>query len=191
MEWELTYEKMELSPTTLTIPFSAAHSKSKSSSQHHFMTIIVIKRKYFYEGRTLPSSWTVTCVLGTFANSDFTLSVNAYRERSQLGALSWPCPSIHTVGVSMFAGSSISWVIKKRSVNLSHRSRGDDWYRSGKVLSFCIDDPGIPLLRTLDWLERQLLWNIILISGFIRRGRSCLQGEFILGKMSGHGYDEQ
>ena len=82
-------------------------------------------------------------------------------------------------------------VIKKRSVNLSLRSRGDDRYRSGKVLSFCIDDTGIPLLRTLDWLERQLLWNILLISGFIRRRRSCLQGELILGKMSGHGYDER
>lgn len=48
---ESTYENIELSPTTRTIPFSAAHSKRKSQRQHQFMKVIVIKSKYFYRGK--------------------------------------------------------------------------------------------------------------------------------------------
>ena len=101
---------------------------------------------------------------------------------------------MHTVGVNMFAGSSASYdeiLIKKGSVGPPFPSQRDDVYRPSKVLGIGIDDTSFPLLRALDWLERQLLRDSLLVSRFIRRRRQGLQGEFILGKMSGHGYDER
>jgi hypothetical protein len=74
---------VQLGPTTRTIPFSAAHSERlKGRSQHHGMGLAMTSRKHYAEGKTPPSSRTVICVFGTFANSDFTLSVKVYKEKS-------------------------------------------------------------------------------------------------------------
>lgn len=155
------------------------------------MKVIAIKRKYFYRGKD------TTFVM------DSDLRIRNVR-KLRLHSFSECLQREKSAGYTLVATSMYVYrwrqhvrrkfhklVIKKRSVGLSLWSRRDGWYRSGKVLSFCIDDPSVPLFRALDWLERQLLRNTVLIPGLIRRRRGCLQGEFILGKMSGHGYDER
>ena len=102
---------------------------------------------------------------------------------------------MHTVGVNMFAGSSASYdeiFNEKSSVwGLLSRHKETMFTVLAKVLGIRIDDTSFPLLRALDWLERQLLRAGLLVSRFIWRRRRGLQGEFIFGKMSGNGYDER
>ena len=75
---------------------------------------------------------------------------------------------------------------------LSFLSQRDYEYRPSEILGIRIDDTSIPLFRTrsLYWLEAQLLRDICLVSRFIWGRRCSLQGELILGEMSGHSYDE-
>jgi hypothetical protein len=81
---------------------------------------------------------------------------------------------------------------KKTLSGLPFLPQGDDKYRPSKVLGIRIDDTIFPLFRprALYWLEGEFLRDIRLVSRFIWGRRRSLQSEFILGKMSGHGYDE-
>ena len=78
----------------------------------------------------------------------------------------------------------------KEEKRLSERSvlPQRDEYRPSKVLGIPIDDTSFPLFRprALYWLQEQLLWDIRLVSRFKWGRRRSLQGESILGKMSGH-----
>jgi hypothetical protein len=91
----------------------------------------------------------------------------------------------------MFAGSSASYDERgESSVGHSFLSQRDDRHRPSKVLGIRIDDTCFPLFQLrafkLYGLERQLLRDSRLVSGFIWGRRRGLQGKFILGKMSGH-----
>ena len=75
----------------------------------------------------------------------------------------------------------------------SSLSQRDDEYRPSKVLGFRIDDTSFPLSRprALYRSEGDFLRDILLFSRLIWGRRRSLQGEFILGEMSGHSYDDE
>ena len=86
-----------------TIPFSAA--QAEETPGQHMRVSKRQKKKHMFT----PSSRTMIVVLGTLANSFLTRSQNICRHMSYEHTTN-RAEIVHTVGVSIFAGSSINYV---------------------------------------------------------------------------------
>jgi len=121
------------------------------------MKVIVIKRKCFYRGKDTTFIMDSDLCIGDVRKLRFH-SFSECLQREKSAGCTLVATSMYVYRWRQHVRRKLHKLdIKKHSVSLSLWSRGDDWYRSGKVLSFCIDDPSFPLFRALDWLERQLL----------------------------------